>query len=148
MGPRVDDELRNVYVVEIDSKWVPIVRPKLDPSVTLLYVGQTKKPPSKRVKEHRRGYRPKDNPGRAAANIFRDIHQARLDLDMPGTLVKFKDARIRWDLMAPLEPVGGRKAAEILEIRTANDLRAKGFQVEGPGKPKRKKGRKSGRAKG
>ena len=144
MGTQEDTEARNVYVVEIDSKWIPIVRPKLDAAVTLLCVGQSKKPPGKRLKEHRRGYKPKDSPGRAAAIIFRDIHKARLDLNMTGTLVKGEDARIRWDLMTKLGPVKGRKAAEELEELAANDLRDQGFQVEGPGKPKRKKRKRKG----
>lgn len=132
MSAGEEGELRRVYVIEIDPKWISVVRPNFDPRVTTFYVGETRKDVGRRFKEHRRGYRPANNPGNAAARIFRAIHKARLAAGLHGALVKDEDAWIRWDLMEALDPVYGKRDARELELATALDLRSRGYQVEGP----------------
>lgn len=128
----VDDELRTIYVIQIAPKWVQTVRPELDPEIKLLYVGQSKRPPGKRFKQHRRGYHPKKKGGEAAARVFRTIHSARLDQGLQGTLVKNEDAWLRRDLMNGIPVVEGKAEAEKLELATAESLRGDGYFVVGP----------------
>ena len=134
MGVTDDGAIRTVYVIEFEPRWVAAARPHFNPEIPTFYVGQTMKEVGKRLKEHRRGYHPGDDPGRAAAKIFRDIHRARLAAGLPGTLVKDKDAWVRWDIMNSLRlpPIRSRCDALKHEFETAEELRSRGFQVEGP----------------
>jgi RNase adaptor protein for sRNA GlmZ degradation len=134
-----DIALRRVYVIQIAPKWIPVVRPTFDPDVECLYVGQTKSPIGARFKQHRRGHPYTKKGGEAAAKIFRDIRQARLEVDPRGTLIDGEDTWLRGDLMDHLEPVEGKPEALKLERATADHLRSLGYKVIGPKKKRKRK---------
>lgn len=141
-GSNDDDNAPHwVYVIEIAAKWYPDLGPTIPEGKTCLYVGQSKRRPRKRFKQHRRGHPFVKKGGEAAANPFRDIAQARLRQGLRATLVMDEDARLRRDLMDEREPVIGKSAAEDLEFATAERLRGEGYYVFGP-KPSREERRR------
>ena len=130
-----DSQPHWVYVIEIAPKWIPLVKPSLDPGTQCLYVGETSHPPGKRFHQHRRGLSYGETGANAAARPFQRIRNERLELGLHGTLVDGEDAWLRRDLMESSDPVGGDEASKSLELETAERLRSVGFHVFGP-KPK------------
>lgn len=132
---KVDSHPRSIYVIEIDPKWYEDLGPTIPSGVTCLYVGQSKSPPKKRFKQHRRGHTYRKKGGESAAKVFRNIAAARSATGAQRTLVEREDAWLRHDLMRGIEPVVGEPAALELELETAERLRAMGYHVFGPKSP-------------
>lgn len=119
------DEFRRPYVIEITSKWYPLVAPGLKPGRRCYYVGETGKDIDERLREHLtgealHGRRPK-SPTRVFGLMRRDQENK--------PLVKNKDVYLRRTISDPYGVVTGLDAATELEARIIDELRNEGHAV-------------------
>lgn len=104
-----DTSVRGVYVIELDQSHAPI------PSQPWVYVGETSKLFKTRFEEHKAGKRTKSGRGRLFSKVVKDY-----------------GIRLREDLYPPLpNRYYSLSASEAAERFWINQLKSRGFQVEG-----------------
>ena len=123
--------MRTVYVIEIAAKWHGEVAPGLPRARSCFYVGETRKPPSRRFQDHLEGRSQRDRRRNLSGAVFKVMRKRQSG----ALLERGSDARLRFGLMAGLDPVPDVERAEALEALTIDRLRAEGHCVypEGPG---------------
>lgn len=118
------DAHRRVYIIEIASKWYPVVAPNIAAGARCFYVGETGRDVAERFKEHRLGAIPSRKKKRAA-RVFARIRVANEE----QPLKRGEDVTLRRRMFDDLDPVATHEEADALEAQVIDDLRSEGHVV-------------------